>query len=470
MNLAEELANAGYRLDSESDSDQSEHSLNSENLNLFLNQQNKESLDEFRQRIFGKMDGDDIGGLDNDQQQQFIGAHPPPGGAQPQAPAAEPNPWVVISELNAALNIVKTESNNKFLAQENNIANLNNQVYSLYEQNKELSTRLNNRKQKNKLKILRFDGDTMEWPLYKRTFISACVNNEMDDGESKRALQHALSMNTLWQVFDINIEKSPYLEMTFEKFLELVDSRFNPLSREINARALFEQMRQGSTEPMEKFANKIRALYEAAYPNASDESTNERIMIDKFVQGIYDGRLRINILEKQPKTLTEALNIVTERMSYNLTAEYYATGKPPTAPPTGAKLMLGDGSPEDYSMGAVKAVPGEESNVAAIRGQGAKKSSFKCHFCGLEGHYARDCYKKKNQAANRGRGGGGQRRGQGRGRRGPLMKQGGNKPERPSGKGRGYKPAHGIHAMTQEEDEGVNETYEDEDSSNSGEE
>ena len=55
MNLAEELANAGYRLDSESDSDQSEHSLNSENLNLFLNQQNKESLDEFRRRIFGKM-------------------------------------------------------------------------------------------------------------------------------------------------------------------------------------------------------------------------------------------------------------------------------------------------------------------------------------------------------------------------------------------------------------------------------
>ena len=32
------------------------------------------------------------------------------------------------------------------------------------------------------------------------------------------------------------------------------------------------------------------------------------------------------------------------------------------------------------------------------------------------------------------------------------MKQGGNKPERPSGKGRGYRPAHGVHAMTQKED------------------
>ena len=50
------------------------------------------------------------------------------------------------------------------------------------------------------------------------------------------------------------------------------------------------------------------------------------------------------------------------------------------------------------------------------------------------------------------------------------MKQGGNKPERPSGKGRGYKPAHGVHAMTQGEDEGVNEVYEDEDASDSGEE
>ena len=49
------------------------------------------------------------------------------------------------------------------------------------------------------------------------------------------------------------------------------------------------------------------------------------------------------------------------------------------------------------------------------------------------------------------------------------MKQGGNKPERPSGKGRGYKPAHGVHAMTQEEDEDANQVFED-DSSNSGEE
>ena len=468
MNLAEELVNAGYKPESESDSDHSEHSLGSEDLNFFLNQQNNESLDEFHRRIFGEMD-DLAGGAGNGQDQPFFGPNLPQDG-QHQAPAGEPpDPWAVVAQLNSALDVVRTESNNKFLAQEGHIANLNNQVSNLYQQNNTLNERLMNRKQKHKIKILRFDADTMEWPLYKRTFVSACVNNEMDDGERKRALQNALSMNTLWQVFDINIEKSPYLEMTFEDFLKLVDSRFNPLSREINARAMFEQMRQGSTEAIEKFANKTRALYEAAYPNASDSATNERIMIDKFVQGIYDGRLRINILEKQPKTLTEALNIVTERMSYNLTAEYYATGKPPTAPPTGAKLMLGDGSPEDYSMGAVKTVPVEESNVAAIRGQGAKKSSFKCHFCGLEGHYARDCYKKKNQAANRGKGGRGQRRGQGRGRRGPLMKQGGNKPERPSGKGRGYRPAHGVNAMTQKEDEEEDQLFED-DSSNSGEE
>ena len=402
----------------------------------------------------------------------LIGPQLPQGGQHQQGGqnhGADPNPWVVIAELNAALNVVRTESNNKFLAQESNIANLNNQMANLYDQNNTLNERLNNRKQKNKIKILRFDQDTMEWPLYKRTFVSACINNEMDDGERKRALQNALSQNTLWQVFDINIEKAPYLEMTFDDFLKLVDSRFNPISREINARAMFEQRRQGATESPEKFANTIRALYEAAYPEASDISTNERIMRDKFIQGIYDGRLRINILEKQPKTLADALNVVSERISYNLTAEYYATGKPPTAPPTGAKLMLGDGSPEDYSMGAVKTVPDEESNVAAIRGQGAKKSSFKCHFCGLEGHYARDCYKKKNQAANRGRGGGGQRRGQGRGRRGPLMKQGGNKPERPSGKGRGYRPAHGVHAMTHGEDGEEDQLFE-EDSSNSGEE
>ena len=92
MNLAEELANAGYKPESESDSDQSEHSLNSENLNFFLNRQNNESLDEFHRRIFGEME-DDIGGLEDGQQQQFIGAPPPPNNAQPQDPAAAPNPW-----------------------------------------------------------------------------------------------------------------------------------------------------------------------------------------------------------------------------------------------------------------------------------------------------------------------------------------------------------------------------------------
>ena len=49
------------------------------------------------------------------------------------------------------------------------------------------------------------------------------------------------------------------------------------------------------------------------------------------------------------------------------------------------------------------------------------------------------------------------------------MKQGGNKPERPSGKGRGYRPAPGVNAMTQKEDEEEDQLFED-DSSNSGEE
>lgn len=49
------------------------------------------------------------------------------------------------------------------------------------------------------------------------------------------------------------------------------------------------------------------------------------------------------------------------------------------------------------------------------------------------------------------------------------MKQGGNKPERPSGRGRGYRPAHGVHAMNQKEEEEEDQLFED-DSSNSGEE
>lgn len=452
MNLSEELAQAGYKKEKpESDRVSDCSTIDSVELHSFLDQYNNESLDDFHQRIFGGMD-------ENGQPLPAEAAQPPP----------PPNPWEVVQGLTTALNTMQAESNNKFQAQEANISNLRGQITHLNQQNETLNTRLV-RKGRNKIKIPNFNSDTTEWLLWKRNFISACINNDMDDGEKKRALQCAMSQNTQWQIYDYNIEESPWLEMSGDEFLELVDSRFNPLSREVQAIAGFEQIRQGANEVVEKFANKIRSLHKAAYPRATHIETNERVMIDKFIQGIYDSSLRIHILEKRPATLADALSVVTERMSFNSTAEYYSTGKVPVVAGTGARLMLGDGSPEDYSMGAVKAASPEESNVAAIRGQGTKRSSFKCHYCGLEGHYQRDCYKKKNQAAGRG-GGRGQRRGQGRGRRGPLMKQGGNRPERPSGKGRGYKPARGIHAITPNEDEDADQDFEDEDSSNSGEE
>lgn len=424
MNLAQELYEAQWEnRNSESASTTSE---DSEDIHREFDRQLGEDIEEFHRRIFGEM-----------TDSQF---------------------WDAVNHLSRQLKDAYEESNRVLshnLSQaQSKIDALNRDVGALRQ-----SQSSGGGGNTHKIKIYPFKDGVMEWPMYKRNFITACLNNGLTDEQKKRTLQCSLSLNTLWQICDINIEEEPYKSYTWDQYLELVDQRFSPLARSVNARAMFKQAKQGANESVEKFANRIRALYEAGYPDDKDEAQNERIMIDQFVAGIYNGQHRIKILEAHCTKLVEALDIVAERLSFDMQLKYLETGKAPGMPPGGPRLMLGDGSPEDFSMCAMdkKKTSEEESRVAALKKR-SNNGKVTCYYCGRDGHIARECFKKKREKGSdpskrdrQGRAG--------KGQRGPPMKKGGGKPERPKGRGRGYRPADGMHAIQEDKtEEGVVES------------
>jgi hypothetical protein len=184
----------------------------------------------------------------------------------------------------------------------------------------------------------------------------------------------------------------------------------------------------------------------------------EHLMVRKFIEGIFQGQLRPWLLEQQAQTLNEVLDHATRKVAYQMTADYFDSGKMPNPKGGGISRMIGDGSPDDYSMSTMQeSTPSlnsivnsaVESALAAMKAKGG--GSLKCFRCGIDGHIAKNCARtKKGQA-------GAQKRQRetaaGRGR-GPPMKKGTKKPEKPTGEGRKYRPNNGMHSMKEAADAG----------------
>ena len=327
-----------------------------------------------------------------------------------------------------------------------------------------------------RIKIRDFDGKTEDWMTWKKHFLSAVANNGLTTQEKIRQLHCSLSAKASLFVSDINIEDG-WINGTFEAYLAKVEERFNPLAKKIQAQAIYSAAKQTANESLEVWHNTVRALHLAAYPETHHFAHGEVEMTRKFVQGLYNDSIRLDILKMQPTTIAAALTAGANMISFKMQEELMRTGTLSTSAQGTAKRILGDGSPEDFGMGSMVREPGREAapreeSMAAMQFQrrrdGKSKKDDVCYNCDKKGHHAKECRApKKERASGRPQ----QSQSQKQKPRGPALPRGGKKTERPSGKGGKFHPAKGgIHAIQEESQATREEAQQPCDEESSGEE
>lgn len=90
------------------------------------------------------------------------------------------------------------------------------------------------------------------------------------------------------------------------RFVEQKEKRLNKSDRHI-IRHQLQEIKQKTHETLEEFAEKIEEIFTEAYPYSCPEFFRSTITIDAFLRGCMEKKAAIVTLDKDPKTLDEAV-------------------------------------------------------------------------------------------------------------------------------------------------------------------
>ncbi|KAK3099961.1 hypothetical protein FSP39_012572 [Pinctada imbricata] len=96
---------------------------------------------------------------------------------------------------------------------------------------------------------------------------------------------------------------------------QVLTNRFNPVERETAYRCEFKSRRRQKGESLQDYGNCLRKLALKGYPN-TPYSGVEAHVIDQFIQGISNPKLREHVQFKHPETLDKAVAVALEYESF----------------------------------------------------------------------------------------------------------------------------------------------------------
>ncbi len=219
-------------------------------------------------------------------------------------------------------------------------------------------------------------GDGGEWIVFRRTFTLTAQANGWNDQAAVFQLGAALEGQASRMASDID----PLVDAngdprTLQGLLGVYEARFLPPAASRLSLASFNQARQTSSENAMAWSSRLRELFVRARPNADPENNDE--LINKFVMGLYDGKVKAKVFDDAPASLTAATNSASNKEA-NLAIMGKSRGGGSVSALSGAN---GVDSSEDSSSDE-----DEDESISA-----ARRRRLRCFQCNKSGHFRRDC-------------------------------------------------------------------------------
>ena len=101
-------------------------------------------------------------------------------------------------------------------------------------------------------------------------------------------------------------------DITVDRLIELLRNRFGTENQAERYRAELRARKRQPNESLQSLYHDIAKLMSLAYPGQTG-SLSEVVARDAFLEALDDPQLRIRILERDPKTLEDALHIACRR-------------------------------------------------------------------------------------------------------------------------------------------------------------
>ena len=239
-----------------------------------------------------------------------------------------------------------------------------------------------------RLQFFTNDG-TMTWSSWRIHYMN--IVDMMEDITEMQAMK-LLKGSMLNDAADTVSDLTVHMYTKAEEMLEAFGERFQPQAAQALAQTQYETARQGPSETLLAFHNRLKKLFKNAFPQRCDQWNSDKDLMKRFITGIRDTTTRLDtdkfITLMKLADYAEVLQTAQSLVSVQHREDFYHKG--------GKKLttLSAEYQPTTSTNGKTNGTTEQPMEIGALQG-GDRKSTRKCRYapCGQTGHWKEDCHK-----------------------------------------------------------------------------
>ena len=238
-----------------------------------------------------------------------------------------------------------------------------------------------------------YDGKS-SWSDYLVQFEIAAEMNRWSP--KQKAMELATSL--VGQARGVLSDLSSSERTDFSALVRKLTLRFEPVDMVGMYQSQLRSRRRKRNESIPELVQEISKLTRKAFPSA-DEGTRNYMSVTSFITALSNEQQELFVYQRDPKRIEEAGKAAMAFESFQSDRQQHSTQYVRMQKETNQSSTPLGGFTD--LAGRIARIEQSQANVQPTRPvtAGNAKRSGKCHYCGIPGHWQRNCFKRKRDAA-----------------------------------------------------------------------